>query len=75
MGIPTITVKIASYAVCQPFVVVRQLALLGCTYIDNHFEQVRSRMKFIQFANGVRVPIRRREQVIPLDRPTKEPTP
>ncbi len=70
-----LTVKIASYAVRQPFVVVRQLqadALLDCTYTEKHVEQVRLRMKFIQLANGVRVPIRRRAQAIPLDRPTKE---
>ncbi len=75
LGIVKLTVKIAYYAVRQPFVVVRQLgadALLGCTYIDKHVEQVRPRIKFIQLANGVRVPIRRREQEIPLHRPTEE---
>ncbi len=75
MGIVKLTVKIASYTVRQPFVVVRQLgadALLGCTYIYKHFEQVRPRMKFIQLGNWVRVPIRRRAQAISLDQPTKE---
>ncbi len=61
MGIVKLTVKIASYSVRQPFVVVRQLgadALLGCAYIDKHVDQVRPRMKFIQFANRVRALIR-----------------
>ncbi len=75
MSIVKLTVEIASYAVLQPFVVVRQLgadSILACTYIDTHVEQVRPRMMFIQLANGVRVPIRRHAQAILLDRPTKE---
>ncbi len=75
MSIVKLTVKIASFAVRQPFFVVRQLgadALLGCTYIEKHAEQVCRRMKFIQLSDRVRVPIYRRAQAIPLDRPTKE---
>ncbi len=77
MGIVKLTSKIISYAVRQPFVVVCKLgadAILGYAYIDKHVEQVRPRMKFIQLANGVRVPIRRRAQAIPLDPQTKETT-
>ncbi len=74
MAIVKLKVKIALYAVRQPFVVVRQLkadALLGFSYIDKHVEQVRPRTKFIQLVNGIRVPISRRAQAIPPGRPTK----
>lgn len=75
LGVLHLTVKIGNFTARQPFVVVRQLgadALLGCTFIDKHVQQVRPKMKMVELNDGTRAPIQRRPQVAATSRSSTE---